>query len=98
MSTKPAERYREMRYAEAAQRAARVLSDGYGEALILQDPTGYWGLYYLFGLAGYHVPPPDAVPDWVEGPRPDPCEFQEPYRVRGWLEESGYLVWINESK
>lgn len=98
MSAKPAERYREMQYAQAAQRATRVLSDGYGEALILEDPTGYWGLYYLFGLAGYRVPPPDSVPDWVEGPLPDPSGFREPYRVRDWLEENGYWVWVNESK
>lgn len=98
MSDKPAERYRELRYAEAAPRAQRVLADGYGEAVVVSDPTGFWALYYLYGLAGYRTPPPEALPDWVEGPRPNPEAFREPFAMRAWLEENGYLLWINESK
>jgi fructose-bisphosphate aldolase class II len=44
---------------------------------------------------------PEETPDWVEGPRPTPEGFRDPYDQAGWLEQNGYTLFtlfINESK
>ncbi|MDT7921699.1 MAG: annexin VII [Thermus sp.] len=89
---------REMTYEEAEKKAVKVLVDGIGEALVLEGPGGFYALYYFFRLYGLKAPHPEETPDWVEGPRPAPEGFRDPYDQAGWLEQNGYTLFINESK
>lgn len=89
---------RELAYREAEAKAVRVLVDGMGEGLVLLGEGGYYALYYFFGLQGRKAPDPEETPDWVEGPKPSPGDFRDPYDQARWLEANGYLLFINESK
>ena len=89
---------RTLTYREAEPQALKVLVDGVGEGLVLLGEGGYYALYYLFGLYGRKAPDPEETPDWVEGPRPSPEGFREPYDQAKWLEANGYMLFINESK
>ncbi len=92
MSTTSRE-YDELTYREARVRSKRQLTDGYGEALVLQDEHGYWGLYFFYWN---QEPPPQATPHWMEGPRADPSGFRPPYEVKAWMEENGYESYQND--
>ncbi|MCS7069235.1 MAG: hypothetical protein RMK51_00230 [Meiothermus sp.] len=59
--------YNELPYRDARLRATRQMADGYGEALVLQDEHGFWGLYYFYWS---QEPPPEARPHWMAGPAP----------------------------
>lgn len=37
--------YGDLPYGEACKQAVRILADGYGEAVLLREPSGYWVLY-----------------------------------------------------
>lgn len=89
---------RTLTYREAEPKALKILVDGVGEGLVLQGEGGYYALYYFFGLQGRKAPDPEETPDWVEGPRPDPQGFLDPYDQAKWLEDNGYMLFINESK
>lgn len=89
---------REMSYREAEEKVLKVLADGVGEALVLEGEGGFYALYYFFGLYGLRAPHPEETPDWVEGPKPSPEGFRDPYDQARWLEENGYHLFINESK
>ncbi|MER3481261.1 MAG: hypothetical protein C4327_12530 [Meiothermus sp.] len=89
----PAREYDELTFEEARRCAVRHLQDGYGDALILQDTHGYWGLYYFYWSQG---PPPRARPHWMEGPRSDWSGFRAPYEMRAWLEQNGYEGYQND--
>lgn len=89
---------RTLTYREAEPKALKILVDGVGEGLVLQGEGGYYALYYFFGLQGWKAPDPEETPDWVEGPRPDPQGFLDPYDQAKWLEDNGYMLFINESK
>lgn len=90
--------FRGVRYSEAEVNARLVLSDGYGEALILAGTGGYYALYYLFGVLGLRSPQLSYPPDWVEGPRAQPEDFLKPYQMADWLDQNGYNTFVNESK
>ncbi|GEM82009.1 hypothetical protein [Meiothermus hypogaeus] len=91
--SKTAREYDELTYREARRQAIRQMVDGYGEAVVLQDEHGYWGLYYFYWS---QEPPPEARPHWMEGPLPDPAAFRPPYEVKTWLEENGYETFQND--
>ncbi|GAB5603811.1 hypothetical protein FJNA_23370 [Thermus sp. FJN-A] len=89
---------RHLTYGEAEPKALKVLVDGVGEGLVLEGEGGYYALYYLFGLQGRRAPDPGETPDWVEGPAPSWEGFRLPYDQARWLEENGYMSFVNESK
>ncbi|MCS7069234.1 MAG: annexin VII [Meiothermus sp.] len=53
-----AEFFRRLPYSQAEPEARRVLVDGYGEGLVMEDSGGLYALYYLFGLLGLREPIP----------------------------------------
>lgn len=89
----PVHEYDELSFAGARLRAVRHLQDGYGDALILKDEHGYWGLYYFYWSQN---PPPQAKPHWMEGPAAEPGAFRAPFEMQLWLEQNGYEGYHND--
>ncbi|WP_114312784.1 annexin VII [Thermus caldifontis] len=89
---------RHLTHREAESRALKILVDGLGEGLVVEGEGGYYALYYFYGWYGRKAPDPEETPDWVEGPRPSPEGFRDPYDQARWLEDNGYTLFINESK
>lgn len=85
--------YDELPYEQACKQAVRTLTDGYGEAVVIRDPSGYWVLYY-FSWA--HPPSPTALPHFLEGPLGDATEVRPPYEMKTWLEQMGYEEYLND--
>lgn len=85
--------YDELPFAEATKQAVRVLGDGYGDLVVIQDEAGYWALYYFYWAQD---PPPGALPHWVEGPLPTLDAARPPFAMKTWLSEMGYEEYMND--
>lgn len=85
--------YGDLAYEEACRQAVRIVADGFGEAVLLREPSGYWVLYYF---SWSQAPLPTALPHWLEGPLADATKVRPPYEMKTWLEQMGYEEYLND--